>query len=141
MKTAHRQRWLTVLADFSDPFKTSGKVAHRAWFSPQEYRLLYQATRRRAKTPKKKYWKWESEQLHDYVLFMANAGLRPDEASRLQFQDVSIVRDYDTKEIILEIDVRGKTGFGHCKSMPGAVQPFRTLTDRYVTVEGVSRRQ
>jgi integrase len=130
MKTAHRHQWLKVLPDFSDPFRIPGKVAHRAWFSQQEYRQLYEATRTRAKTPKKAYWKWESEQLHDYVLFMANTGLRPDEARRLQFQDVSIVRDYDTGEVILEIEVRGKTGFGHCKSMPRAVIPFRRLTKR-----------
>jgi integrase len=61
---------------------------------------------------------------------MANTGVRPDEARRLQFQDVSIVRDYDTGQIILEIEVRGKTGFRHCKSMPGAVAPFRRLCRR-----------
>jgi integrase len=38
-------------------------------------------------------YKWESEQLHDYVLFAANTGLRPDEAWRLQFRDVKIVED------------------------------------------------
>jgi hypothetical protein len=55
------------------------------------------------------------------VLFAVNTGLRPDEAWRLQFRDVTIVYDDDLKKTILEIEVRGKRGVGYCKSMPGAV--------------------
>ena len=48
--------------------------------------------------------------MHDYVLFMANTGLRPDEAARLEFRDVTAVKDDSTREMILEIEVRGKRG-------------------------------
>ena len=61
---------------------------------------------------------------------MVNTGLRPDEAARLEYRDVTIVKDYDTNERILEIEVRGKRGVGYCKSMPGAVLPFRRLKKR-----------
>ncbi len=74
--------------------------------------------------------RWESEQLHDYVLFAVNTGLRPDEAWRLQFRDVTIVDDEDLGKTILEIEVRGKRGVGYCKSMPGAVRPFERLRSR-----------
>jgi integrase len=74
-------------------------------------------------------YKWESEQLHDYVLFAANTGLRPDEAWGLQFRDVTIVED-DAIGEILEIEVRGKRGVGYCKSMNGAVRPFERLKAR-----------
>ena len=60
-----------------------------------------------ARNPKKERWRWKSEQFHDYVLFMVNTGLRPDEAARLQFRDVSMVTDEATGERILEIEVRG----------------------------------
>lgn len=43
---------------------------------------------------------------------------------------MKIVKDRDSKEIILEIEVRGKRGIGWCKSTPRAVEPFRRLTDR-----------
>ena len=109
----------------SEPYRASGKISHRAWFSPDEYKQLYEATRKRAQHPKNPRYKWESEQLHDYVLFMANTGLRPDEANRLEYRDVKIVEDGATGETILEIEVRGKRGVGYCKSMPGAVRPFR----------------
>src|SRR5262249_8032121 len=72
----------------------------------------------------------EAEQLHDFVLFAVNTGLRPDEAWCLQFRDVTIVDDEDSGKTILEIEVRGKRGVGYCKSMPGAVRPFERLRSR-----------
>ena len=53
LKTANRHGWLPYLPDLSAPYKTSGKITHRAWFSPEEYKRLYEATRERAKHPKK----------------------------------------------------------------------------------------
>jgi integrase len=130
LKAAVRQGWLDRMPDLSQPYRSSPKISHRAWFSPEEYKQLYEATRRRARHPKNPRYKWESEQLHDYVLFMANTGLRPDEAARLQFRDVSIVADEAVNENILEIEVRGKRGTGWCKSMPGAVRPLERLEAR-----------
>ncbi len=130
LKTAVRQGWLDHLPDLSEPYRSSPKISHRAWFSPEEYKRLYEATRKRAHEPKAARFRWESEQLHDYVLFAANTGLRPDEAWRLQFRDVTIVEDDASGQTILEIEVRGKRGVGYCKSMPGAVLPFERLKGR-----------
>ena len=74
--------------------------------------------------------RWNAEQVHDYVLFLANTGLRPDEANNLQHRDVAIVEDDATGETILEIEVRGKRGIGFCKSMPSAVRPYERLLGR-----------
>ncbi len=130
LKTALRHGWLQYLPDLSEPYKSSGKISHRAWFSPEEYKQLYEATRKRAQKPMRKRYKWESEQLHDFVLFMANTGLRPDEAWRLEYRDVKIVDDDATDETILVIEVRGKRGVGYCKSTAGAVRPFERLKKR-----------
>jgi integrase len=130
LKTAIRQGWLDHLPDLSEPYRSSPKISHRAWFSPEEYKKLYEATRKRAHEPKQARFKWECEQLHDYVLFSANTGLRPDEARRLQFRDVTIVEDDASGQTILEIEVRGKRGVGYCKSMTGAVRPFERLKAR-----------
>jgi integrase len=128
LKTAHRYGWIHSVPDISPPYKTSGKVKHRAWFSPDEYKMLYEATREKAKTAKHKAL-WED--FHDYVLFMANTGLRPDEAARLQYRDVTIVMDEDSGERLLEIEVRGKRGIGFCKSMTGAIHPFQRMQKRH----------
>lgn len=130
LKWAVRKNLLTALPDMSAPYKKSGKISHRAWFSPAEYKRLYEASRDRARNPKKERWRASGELLHDYILFMVNTGLRPDEALRLEFRDVAIVADDATGERILEIDVRGKRGNAPCKSMPGAVQPFQRLQKR-----------
>ncbi len=140
LKTAERHGWLTYVPDLAAPYKSSGKISHRAWFSPDEYKRLYTATRERAATPPKPRWRWACEQMHDFVLFMVNTGLRPDEAWRLEFRDVEIVKDVRLGETILEISVRGKRGVGYCKSMPGAVVPFERLRDRLRPLEEEGRR-
>lgn len=131
LKTAQRHGWLPYLPDISAPYKTSGKIAHRAWFSPEEYKQLYKATGERAKNPKKERWRSACEDLHDYVLFMVNSGLRPDEAKRIELRDVEIVTDGPKDERILHIVVRGKRGVGYCKTMPGAVLPFTRMKKRH----------
>jgi integrase len=129
-KTALRHGWIEHLPDMSAPYRASAKISHRGWFSPEEYKQLYEATRKRAQHPKQPRFRWEAEQLHDYVLFSANTGLRPDEAMRLQFRDVKIVEDEGSGQTILEIEVRGKRGVGFCKSTAGAVRPFERLKAR-----------
>src|SRR5262249_54041527 len=74
--------------------------------------------------------RWAAEQLHDYVLFLANTGLRPDEAKNLQHRDVTIAEDDRSGDRILEIEVRGKRGVGYCKSTANAVTPYERLLKR-----------
>lgn len=131
LKTAQRHGWLQHLPDMTAPYRSAGKVSHRAWFSPDEYRTLYTATRKRS-LDKDNHRREAWAQLHDYVLFIANTGLRPDEAALLEFRDVQIVDDRDSKERILEISVRGKRGTGYCKSTRGALKPFERVVARRV---------
>ena len=42
--------------------------------------------------------------------------MRPDEAWRLEFRDVTVADDEDLGKTILEIEVRGKRGGGYCKA-------------------------
>lgn len=130
LKCALRHKWLSALPDMSEPYKANTKISHRAWFSPVEYRQLYQATQRRAKKPLNNRYRYGAQQLHDMVLFMANTGLRPDEVLRLEYRDVAIVDDEGSGETILEIEVRGKRGVGFCKSTANAVPVFNRLVKR-----------
>ncbi len=141
LKTAIRHGWLAHLPDLSPPYRTQGKIVHRPWFSPAEYKQLYEATRAYAKEPFHEHYRWNAEQVHDYVLFMANTGLRPDEAKNLQHRDVAIVTDEGSGDRILEIEVRGKRGIGFCKSMPAAVRPYERLLKRAKPGQTESRRQ
>jgi integrase len=62
---------------------------------------------------------------------MVNSGLRPDEAKRIEIRDIDIVADGPGNEEILHIAVRGKRGVGYCKTMPGAVIPFKRMKERH----------
>lgn len=131
LKFANRHGWMPALPDMSAPYRASSKVSHRAWFSPDEYKRLYEAARDRAKNPKKERWRSACEDLLDYILFQVNTGLRPDETKRLQVRDIEIAEDGPDRERILHIAVRGKRGTGWAKSMPGAVIPFKRMKDRH----------
>jgi integrase len=130
LKHAEGLGWIPYVPNLSTPYMTQGKRGRRAWFSHDEYKKLYTATRRRITKGKRRGWKPRYEDLHDFVLIMANTGLRPDEAWNLEFRDVHVEDDYATKATILVIDVRGKVGVGYCKSMPNAVHPFEDLKQR-----------
>jgi hypothetical protein len=66
-------------------------LKQRDRFNPEEYTQLYAATRECALNPKRENKREDCEDTHDYVPFMANTGLRPDEANRLQLRDVKVV--------------------------------------------------
>jgi integrase len=142
LKTAVRHKWLEHLPDLSAPYNAQAKIVHRPWFSPDEYKRLYTASRENARDPGQPQYRWHAEQLHDFILLMGNTGLRPDEIGpkNLLHQDVSIVTDLATGERILEIEVRGKRGVGFCKSMPGAVRPYERLLNRPKPSRGKQRR-
>jgi len=130
LKHAEGLEWIPSVPNLSTPYMTQGKKGRRAWFSPEEYKRLYEATRKRITKGTRPGWKSHYQDLHDFVLFMANTGLRPDEAWNLEFRDVHIEDDYATKKTILVIDVRGKVGVGYAKSLPNAVHPFEDVRKR-----------
>jgi len=128
---------LAAVPSLSLPYLTLKKKGRRAWFSPEEYQQLYKATRKRATECPRRGWKTQYEDLHDFVLLIANSGLRPDEALNLELRDMVVEDDYGTGQTILVIDVRGKTGIGFCKTMPGAVVPYQRLRDRRLAELGI----
>jgi len=62
LKTANRHGWLQHLPDLSSPYNTQTKISHRDWFSPKEYKQLYEATCRRARNPFNPRFTWNAEQ-------------------------------------------------------------------------------
>jgi hypothetical protein len=68
LKTAIRHGWLAHLPDLSPPYRSQGKIVHRPWFSPAEYKQLFTATRDYTKSALERF-RWNAEQVHDYVLF------------------------------------------------------------------------
>lgn len=54
--------------EFGRALRKSFKISHRALFSLEEYRQLFEATRARIKDPKKKRYLHNYEQLHDFFV-------------------------------------------------------------------------
>ena len=48
LKSANRRGTLPYLPNLAAPFRASGKISHRAWFSKEEYVRLYETTGARA---------------------------------------------------------------------------------------------
>ena len=44
LKTVIRHGWLDHLPDLPEPYRSSPKISHRAWFSPEESCMLGSAT-------------------------------------------------------------------------------------------------
>ena len=127
LKNAVRHGKLSHVPDLSPPYRTQGKIEHRPWFSPEEYKQLYTATRAYAKEPFHDTYKWNAEQLHDYVLFMANTGLRPDEVNNLQHRDVVIVDDQGSGREFLKSRSAANAG----RVSVRACHPLFVLTSDY----------
>jgi hypothetical protein len=48
LKAAVRHGWLSAAPDVSAPYNAQAKITHRPWFSPDEYKLLYETSRENA---------------------------------------------------------------------------------------------
>ncbi|MDO7837081.1 site-specific integrase [Sphingobium sp. HBC34] len=135
LKYCERQGQIAFVPNLSSPFLKKTKKSRRAWFSPEEYQRLYEATRARITNGKRPGWEERYADTHDFVLFQGNSGLRPDETiGNLQIRDIEVIDEIidgeRTGKQILDIDVRGKTGVGYCKTMPGAVLPYKRAKAR-----------
>jgi integrase len=78
-------------------------------FTPDEYRRLYVGMRRWIRETNNERWRYTRELLRDYVLFLANSGLRVGEANSLRVGDLSKFKDENDRELY-GFEVDGKTG-------------------------------
>ena len=89
-------------------FKASRKIVRPA-FSTAEYRQIYKRMRRWIYETDNDTWRYTRLLLRDYVLFLANTGMRVGEANNLLESDVSVFFD-EHKRKNYRIEVKGKTG-------------------------------
>ena len=108
IKFAHEQgyRGTKALPTFS--FSAKNKRVRPAFTLP-EYVRLYRGMRKWAAEPVSDAWRHSRLLLRDYVLFLANSGLRVGEANALQWRDVVPFEDEHGRSNV-QLHVRGKTG-------------------------------
>ena len=130
LKTALRHQWLTALPDLSEPYRKNGKISHRAWFSRRNTENSMRPPGRGPASPRIISIGGGSEQMHDLILFMANTGLRPDEAMRLEYRDVTVAFDEGTQKASWKSRCAASAAVGSCKSMQMPCDALHRLKKR-----------
>ena len=108
LKYAHEKgyRGKTQLPTYR--FKAERAIV-RPTFTVAEYWQIIKGMRKGIKETKNKEWKYTKELLRDYVLILANSGMRVGEANNLQDADVVEFKDELGRRNYM-FSVRGKTG-------------------------------
>lgn len=107
----------------------------RRHFNLDEYRSLYRKARKRAQEfegiPLKTRQHWQRQLLYDYILILANTGLRVDESKTIIWRNV----DIDNRSILLEY--AGKTRSARRVLMRGsAIKALQRIKERRMLRSG-----
>ena len=114
------------------------KINKRPAFTSEEYRRLYEFMRSWTKKSTNPKIQKDRELLRDYVLIMANSGMRKGEARTLKWRDVN---SYTNEHgVWTTLRVKGKTGERLVVCQPGTERyfnrlrkrPYKTQPDDYV---------
>ena len=91
-------------------FSFAPKTLHvRPAFTIPEYRELFRCMRKRIYQAQAPVWRYIRELLRDYVLILANSGIRVGEANNLRVRDVVPFKDQLGRANV-QLHVQGKTG-------------------------------
>jgi hypothetical protein len=138
LKQAVMRGDLLTMPIFMSDKTGNNKDTPRTWFQATEYETLIKALRANITNHKQMKTRWiqDAEELKDYVLFVANTGMRVGEAMNVRFCDVEI----DSEKYLKIRNILGKRGrAGVCKSYFGAVRPFTRCMERHnLTLENYS---
>lgn len=89
----------------------SGKLpmakAKREEFTAEEYRALHTYARKWIKEARNKRGTWARTVAYNFMLIMANTGMRPSEARNLLWRDVNVHADREGRKFV-RLSVRGK---------------------------------
>ena len=133
LNEAYRSGVLKEVPIFKDEYKSRKIESARPWFSEAEYSKLHQAIMAHARKLKKidKRQHANALELHDYVIFGVNTGMRVGELNNVRFCDVQVKTEkLSGKEILIISNIKGKRGTGTCQSYYGAVPAFKRLVER-----------
>jgi integrase len=105
----------------------------RPWFSPDEWKELKKVSSERIKNGRGTRVKHDRQELHDFMIWIVNTGMRVEETFRVRFEDVTIHKKKDGKKSSFEsrFPVRGKTGFRRGRGLVGSVRVYERICKRY----------
>jgi integrase len=135
LKYCKTQKYITELPEL--PKKTvkekKEKYNPRSWFNEKEWTVLKKTSLTRRKEGRSWRIREDREQLHDFMIWMVNTGMRVQETLRLRFCDITIKKKEKGKlfpfETVIEVD--GKTGDRITRGLIGSVRAFERICKRY----------
>ena len=107
----------------------ASRAKTRPAFTAEEYRRLYRQLRRWIADTDKEEWRYTRELLRDYVLILANSGIRVGEANNLREQDLIKFTD-DAGRENYRFGVDGKTGRREVVMRTNALPYIRRTLER-----------
>jgi integrase len=134
LNEAIRQEWIERLPNLKIEAIGKREGQPRVWFEPPEMRRLLKAARGHIKTLRQTRWAADSEECYDFIIWMANTGMRVGEARNVRFCDIEIETETATDGIsrycCLIKNIRGKRGTGECKSWFAAYNAYKRIVAR-----------
>lgn len=105
MSFAARKQYIRESQVFAG--KLPASKAKREEFTPEEYRALHTYARKWVKEARNKRGTWARTIAYNFMLIMANTGMRPSEARNLLWRDVNVHTDREGRKFV-RLSVRGK---------------------------------
>lgn len=142
---AYKRGELNMVPQFKDDTVSARQATPRTWFEPREYVLLCLRARQNIGLLANTRWQRDAEELRDYIVLVANTGLRVGEARNLRFCDIDVVQDRyaiwhgQPRRYLLIRNIQGKRGHGECKSFYGAYPAFQRILARRGLGDGWQR--
>jgi integrase len=133
---AYKRGEISMVPQFKDDTVSARQATPRTWFEPREFQLLCLRARQNIRLLADTRWYRDAQELYDYIVFVANTGLRVGEARNLRFCDIDVIQDPTatwqgrSRHYLLIRNIQGKRGHGECKSFYGAYSAFRRILAR-----------
>lgn len=129
-----RREWIERLPTLKIDSVGKSHEHPRTWLEPPEMRQLLKVAKQHIKTLSKTRWAKDAEDCYDFILWMANTGMRVGEARNVRFCDVKVLTEKGTDQIQRHFcmirNIRGKRGTGECRSGYAAHNAFERLIKR-----------
>jgi integrase len=124
MAYAAKKKYISATQVFEGKIPIS--KARREEFTPEEYRKLHTFARGWIKKATSSRSVWYRTVTYNFILIMANTGMRPPEAKNLRWRDLSVREDKHGRKFVV-LHVRGKGKFRNLVAASNVAEYFERI--------------
>lgn len=134
LNEAIQQEWIERLPPLKIESTGKREGQPRIWFEMPELRRLLKAAKTHIKELASTRWADDAEECYDFIIWMANTGMRVGEARNVRLCDVQVATELSddgiTRRYCLIKNIKGKRGTGECKSWFAAYNAYMRICAR-----------